>query len=274
MATKKLKKAATPVDQRETFVSLQQSFAENGVDVKEKIKTLYDLQKADSEIDKILQLRGELPTEVKALEDEVEGIKARIEKVNAEVQQMTDSINHEKENIVDCDNQIAKYQKQLDDIANSREYDSINKEIENETLLRQIAEKNIKDARMKIAESHDKTNALKDQLTVSEDSLAAKHKELDNIVESTAKEEARLRAIREKCAEKIDERTMSAYERIRASVKNHLAVVTVYNGDSCGGCFNVIPPQRLVDINDGDKLMICENCGRIIVSKALAEGEE
>ena len=198
MATKKLKKAATPVDQRETFVSLQQSFAENGVDVKEKIKTLYDLQKADSEIDKILQLRGELPTEVKALEDEVEGIKARIEKVNAEVQQMTDSINHEKENIVDCDNQIAKYQKQLDDIANSREYDSINKEIENETLLRQIAEKNIKDARMKIAESHDKTNALKDQLTVSEDSLAAKHKELDNIVESTAKEEARLRAIREK----------------------------------------------------------------------------
>lgn len=271
MATKKLKKAETPVDQRETFVSLQQSFAEGGVDVKEKIKTLYDLQKADTQIDKIIQLRGELPSEVTVLEEEVAGIKAKIDKVNAEVQTMTEAINHEKENIVDCDNRIAKYQKQLDDIANSREYDSISKEIENETLLRQIADKDIKEARLKIAESHDKTESLKDQLTVSEDSLKAKQKELETIVESTAKEEASLRSIREKCAGKIDARTMSAYERIRASVRNHLAVVTVYNGDSCGGCFSVIPPQRLVDISDGDKLMICENCGRIIVSNEIAE---
>ena len=86
------------------------------------------------------------------------------------------------------------------------------------------------------------------------------------IVESTSKEEKKLRAVREECAKKIDPRTMSAYDRIRASVHNHLAVVSVYNGDSCGGCFSTITPQRLVDIASNRKLIICEHCGRIIVN--------
>ena len=91
-------------------------------------------------------------------------------------------------------------------------------------------------------------------------------KELIQLVKETAKEEAVLRARREECAAKIDARTMSAYERIRESVHNHLAVVGIYNGDSCGGCFNTITPQRRVEIASNRKLIICEHCGRIIIN--------
>ena len=266
MATKKIKKVETPIDQRETFVSLQKNFADSEISVEEKLKTLYALQEADSAIDKIVQLRGELPAEVEALENEVADLKARLAQGTAVIEAYNQTIAENKQNIVDCDLQIEKYQKQLDEISNSREYDSINKEIENQGLLRQIAQKTINDTRAAIMERKEEQENLKDYISVRSEDLKAKKEELATIVESTSKEEEALKAKRDECASKIDPRTMSAYDRIRASVHNHLAVVSVYNGDSCGGCFNTITPQRLVDIASNKKLIICEHCGRIIVN--------
>ena len=266
MATKKIKKVETPIDQRETFVSLQKNFADSEISVEEKLKTLYALQEADSAIDKIVQLRGELPSEVEALEGEVVDLKARLAQGAAVIDAYNQTIAENKQNIVDCDLQIEKYQKQLDDISNSREYDSINKEIENQGLLRQIAQKTINDTRAAIMERKEEQESLKDYISVRSEDLKAKKEELATIVESTSKEEEALKAKRDECAAKIDPRTMSAYDRIRASVHNHLAVVSVYNGDSCGGCFNTITPQRLVEIASNKKLIICEHCGRIIVN--------
>jgi len=266
MATKKIKKVETPIDQRETFVSLQKNFADSEISVEEKLKTLYALQEADSAIDKIVQLRGELPAEVEALESEVAELKARLAQGAAVIDAYNQTIAENKQNIVDCDLQIEKYQKQLDDISNSREYDSINKEIENQGLLRQIAQKTINDTRAAIMERKEEQESLKDYISVRSEDLKAKKEELATIVESTSKEEEALKAKRDECAAKIDPRTMSAYDRIRASVHNHLAVVSVYNGDSCGGCFNTITPQRLVEIASNKKLIICEHCGRIIVN--------
>lgn len=266
MATKKIKKVETPIDQRETFVSIQKSFADSDITLEEKLRTLYDLQKADTEIDKIMHLRGELPAEVEALEEEIEGLKGRIAETNALIDSYNKSIAANKQKIVECDTEIAQYQKQLENIANSREFDSINKEIENQGLERQIAEKQIGEAKLRIGEAKGDIEDIKDRITIRTGDLEAKKEELAGIVDSTAKEESRLRTNREKCAAKIDARTMSAYERIRASVHNHLAVVTVYNNDACGGCFNTIIPQRLVDIASNRKLIICEHCGRIIVS--------
>ena len=266
MATKKIKKVETPIDQRETFVSLQKNFADSEISVEEKLKTLYALQEADSAIDKIVQLRGELPSEVEALENEIADLKARQAQDNAVIDAYNQTIADNKQNIIDCDLQIEKYQKQLEEISNSREFDSINKEIENQGLLRQIAMKTINDTKTAIAEKKEDIESLKDYISVRNEDLKAKKEELANIVESTAKDEKRLMAVREECASKIDARTMSAYERIRASVHNHLAVVPVYNEDSCGGCFNTITPQRLIDIESNKKLVICEHCGRIIVN--------
>ncbi|MBQ4286027.1 MAG: hypothetical protein II720_06120 [Bacteroidales bacterium] len=271
MATKKVKKVETPIDQRETFVSIQKSFAESEANVGEKLETLYQLQKADTAIDKILQLRGELPEEVETLEKEI----AQFEETNGRILQfidgMTQNIANCKQDIIDCDTMISKYQKQIENIANSREFDSLNKEIENQGLLRQIAEKHIGESKAKILEAKNDLEYNNDMISIRKADLEAKRSELENIASSTAKEEARLKAAREECAAKIDARTMSAYERIRASVKNHLAVVPVYNGNACGGCFNTIIPQRLVDIASGRKLVICEHCGRIIVSPEISQ---
>ena len=264
--TKKTTKVVTPIDERETFVSLQKQFAESEQSVEEKLKTLYHLQEADNEIEKLVQLRGELPAEVAALEAEVEAMKSKYAHIEEIVAGYQNSIEAAKDQIVEYDADIQKYQQQLENIANSREYDSINKELENQGLMRQIAEKNIGEARAAIEERRTDLEALADKISIREDDLAIKREELAGIVESTASQEAELQARRDTLAATVDERTMSAYNRIRASVHNHLAVVPVYNGDSCGGCFNTVTPQRLIDIASGKKLVICEHCGRIIVA--------
>ena len=263
---KKTKKIETPIDQRETFVSIQKSFADSDLSVAEKLKTLYALQQADTEIDKILQLRGELPMEVEALEAEIAELKAKSARIAELVEGYTMSITENKLAISELDAQIEKYKSQLDNVTNSREYDSLNKEIENQDLLRQIAEKNINETKERIFEKKNELEVIKEKTAVREEDLKAKNEELSTIVESTAKEEETLRAAREACAAKIDARTMSAYEHIRQSCNNHLAVVSVFNGDSCGGCFNTIAPQRLIDIASNRKMIVCEYCGRILVN--------
>ena len=264
--TPAVKKVEAPIDHRETFVSLQKSFADSDMPVEEKLKTLYALQEADSEIDKILQLRGELPAEVASLEEEIATMKERSAAISASVDQFNRNIAEAKLAIAGHESLIEKYQRQLETIQNSREYDSLNKEIENEELERQIGEKTITDTRVEIAAAKAELEEVKERLGIRTEDLKAKKAELDTIVEETAKEEAVLRARRDECAAKIDARTMSAYERIRASVHNHLAVVGIYNGDSCGGCFNTITPQRRVEISSNRKLIICEHCGRIIIN--------
>ena len=252
---KKTKKIETPIDQRETFVSIQKSFADSDLSVEEKLKTLYALQQADTEIDKILQLRGELPLEVEGLEHEIADLKAKTARINEMIDDAGKRILEYKHNIVECDAQLEKYKAQVDNVANSREYDSLNKEIENQGLLREIAEKNIYDTKDFIASKKQELESVKEKLAVKEEDLAAKKQELSTIVESTSKEEERLRAARQVCAEKIDARTMSAYERIRNSCNNHLAVVSVFNGNACGGCFNTIPPQRLKQEDDNLRIL-------------------
>ena len=263
---KKTKKIETPIDQRETFVSIQKSFADSDLTVSEKLATLYALQQADTAIDKILQLRGELPMEVENLETEIAELKAKAAHVNEMIEEYNKFITENKHNITECDAQIEKYKTQLENIANSREYDSLNKEIENQGYVRQIAEKNINETKERILEKKTELERIKDKLAVRTDDLKAKKEELSTIVESTVKEEEKLRANREACAAKIDARTMSAYDRIRQSCNNHLAVVSVFNNDSCGGCFNTIAPQRLIDIASNRKMIICEYCGRILVN--------
>ena len=263
---KKTKKFETPIDQRETFVSIRKSFADSDLSVSEKLKTLYVLQQADTEIDKILQLRGELPVEVENLETEIAELKAKAARLTEMIEEYNKFITENKHNITECDDQIERYRSQLENIANSREYDSLNKEIENQDLLRQIAEKNINETKERIFEKKNELEVVKEKIAVRTEDLKAKNEELATIVESTAKEEEVLRANRETCAAKIDARTMSAYEHIRQSCNNHLAVVSVFNGDSCGGCFNTIAPQRLIDIASNRKMIVCEYCGRILVN--------
>ena len=271
--TKKSTKPVAPVDERETFVSLQKTFAESEQSTQEKLKTLYELQEADIAIDKLVQLRGELPAEVAILEEELAGLHAKTERIAQLIEGYNQSIDAANKQIVELDGEIEKYRSQLENISNSREYDSINKELENQGLLRAIAEKNITEARAAIEERKVDQERIGDRILIREEDLRAKQEELAQIVDSTAKEEKALQTKRDALAAKIDERTLSAYERIRGNAHNHLAVVTLFPknedgtyGDACGGCFHTITPQRIIDIASGRKLVICEHCGRIIVN--------
>lgn len=263
---KTIKKHETPIDERETFVSLQKSFADSDLSVEEKLQVLYSLQQADNEIEKIKQLRGALPQEVAQIESELESYRAKIAHLEEVIEEYNNSMAASAQEIEEQNAEIAKFAAQLENISNSREYDSIQKDEENARLLLKIAEKHIGEARIAVAERREAIAEISDRIAIREEDLAAKQAELDGIAQSTADQEAELQAKRDAFAAKIDARTLSAYDRIRTSTHNHLAVVSVYNGDSCGGCFNTITPQRLVDIATGRKLVICEHCGRILVN--------
>lgn len=273
---KKKVNVPTPIDERETFVSLRKNFAENEQLVQEKLKTLYELQNTDIEIDKLLQLRGELPEEVSALESEVESLKTKKARMEEMIDGYNQGIENDKKHIDELDKEIEEYRKKLENISNSREYDSVNKELENQGLLRAISEKNIREAREAIDSRRQDIERIDDRISIREADLEAKRSELSTITESTAPQEKELVARREAFISKLDERTISAYERIRKSTHNHLAVVSLFPknedgtyGDACGGCFHTITPQRLIDIASGKKLVICEHCGRIIVNPEI-----
>lgn len=273
---KKKVNVPTPIDERETFVSLRKNFAENEQLAQEKLKTLYELQNTDIEIDKLLQLRGELPEEVSALESEVESLKTKKARMEEMIDGYNQGIENDKKHIDELDKEIEEYRKKLENISNSREYDSVNKELENQGLLRAISEKNIREAREAIDSRRQDIERIDDRISIREADLEAKRSELSTITEATAPQEKELVARREAFISKLDERTISAYERIRKSTHNHLAVVSLFPknedgtyGDACGGCFHTITPQRLIDIASGKKLVICEHCGRIIVNSEI-----
>ena len=190
--TKKTTKVAAPVDERETFVSLQKNFAESEQSTQEKLKVLYELQAADVAIDELVHLRGELPAEVSFLEEELSGLRAKSDRIGQLIEGYNQTIDACNKQIVELDAEIEKYRGQLENISNSREFDSINKELENQGLLRAIAEKNIREAREAIEDRKMERERLGDRILIREEDLKAKQEELATIVESTAKEEKAL----------------------------------------------------------------------------------
>ena len=272
MATKKkVNKIVTPIDQRETFVSLQKNMADtDSIAMEQKLHTLYRIQQTDTKIDKIYLLRGELPLEVQDLEDEIAGLQTRIANAKAEIKEIEKANAEHRHAIEESKHLMARYDAQRDNVKNNREYESITKEIEYQDLEQQVAEKKIRENDMLAEEKKQVIEEAQDALAHRESDLVEKRKELDTIVEETAKEEEELLKEREKLVGQIDERMMVAYSKVRANAHNKLAVVTVRR-DACGGCFNKIPPQRRLDIEESKKIIVCEYCGRILVSSSFEE---
>lgn len=241
--------------------------------IEEKIIALYELQKIDSKIDEINKLKGELPLEVQDLEDEVAGLQTRIENINAEVEELTQLTRQRKEEIEQSKSLILKYEEQSKNVRNNREFDSLNKEIEYQNLEIELSEKRLKEYAGEIKAKKKMAEDAQEIMNDRKIDLEAKRGELESIEEETAKEVEALRLQEEKAQGKIDGRLLNAYKRIRGNVRNGLGVVTVKR-DACGGCFNSIPPQRQFEIRQSKKIIVCEYCGRILVSDLLDQGEE
>ncbi|MEO6251800.1 MAG: C4-type zinc ribbon domain-containing protein [Ferruginibacter sp.] len=236
--------------------------------IEEKLSALVLLQKVDCKLDEIQILKGELPMEVKDLEDEIEGLHARQTRVEEEINGIQEFIAQKKEGIKDADALVKKYEKQSDNVKNNREFEAINKEIEMQTLEIKLCEKHIKDATEEIAEKARQLEIAKKAVANKEGHLVGKKGELEKIISETEKEEKHYNKDAENARKHADERLLTSYDRIRKNYRNGLAVVAVER-DSCGGCFHAIPPQKQSEIKLRKKIMVCENCGRILVDADL-----
>ena len=237
--------------------------------VEEKLKSLYELQTLHSEIDRIKTLRGELPLEVKDLEDEVAGLETRIEKFQETINVCRKDISSYNEEILVSRNKIERYKAQLDEVRNNHEFDKLNKEIEFNDLSIQALEKRIREANNTIARRTEEMEQCSENLDDRRKMLAEKKVELEDIVAETKQDEERLREKVKKVEALVDARLLQAFKRIRKNARNGLAVVYIQR-DACGGCFNRIPPQRQLDIKMRKKIIVCEYCGRILVDSELA----
>jgi len=236
--------------------------------VEEKLTSLVTLQKIESKLDEYKILKGELPMEVSDLEDEIQGLHSRQTRVEEEINGIQEFINTKKEAIKEAETLIKKYDKQSRNVKNSREFEAINKEIEMQQLEVKLAEKHIKDANAEIAEKVVLLEKAKKNIATKESVLKNKKDELDKIIATTEKEEKHFNKLSVEAREKVEPRLLHSYDRIRSNYRNGLAVVPVLR-DACGGCFNAIPPQRQSEIKQRKKIIVCENCGRILVDNEL-----
>jgi hypothetical protein len=234
----------------------------------EKLKALYHLQKIDSKIDEIKILKGELPMEVKDLEDEITGLKTRVEKFEDDIKEVETNIANRKNSIKESEALIKKYQKQQSNVKNNREYDALSKEIELQKLEIQLNEKRIKEAQDLIKQKTEVFEQSEKLIKTKEKELKVKKSDLEKIIEETEAEEKALQKKAKDAESKIEERLAVAYHRIRKNYKNGLAVVTV-DRNSCGGCYHAFPPQLILEIRQHKKITLCEHCGRILVGENI-----
>ena len=236
--------------------------------VEERLQNLYQLQSYLSEIDRIKTLRGELPNEVKDLEDEIIRYQTRLQKYQEEIKSLKDFVSKKNAEISEHKAKIAQYDEQINNVRNNREFSFLEKEKEFQGLEIELAEKNIKEANDKIEQKSQDVQNAQEGLVDNQHILEEKKKELESIVSETRLEEENIRLKVKELEQKIDDYTLAAFRRIRKNARNGLAIVTVQR-DACGGCFNRIPPQRQLEIKMHRKVIVCEYCGRIMVDGAL-----
>ena len=237
--------------------------------VEERLKALYQLQTTLSAIDEERALRGELPLEVQDLEDEIAGLTTRVEKIKNDIKEFEDAVKQKKAEIGEAQASVERYKAQLNDVKNNREYDTLSKEIEFQTLEIELCNKKIREANAKVEEKNADLKATEEQIADRRQALEEKKNELEEILDETRAEEERLKEKAKELEVKIEPRLLASFKRIRKNARSGLGIVYVQR-DACGGCFNKIPPQRQLDIRMHKKIIVCEYCGRILIDPELA----
>ncbi len=232
--------------------------------IPEKLKGLYELQLIDSQLDGIEILKGELPMEVRDLEDEIIGLETRISNLKDSIEDLEKDISKLEGNIQESKSLIERYDSQLNNVKNNREYEALTKELELQKLDIRLFEKRIGEQRANIEVKTSSLTNTEERLETKKTDLEAKKVELEKIIEKTEKTEEKLKRKTERARKKIEDRLLKSYDKIRTNYRNGLAVVSVER-DSCGGCFNKIPPQIQLEITQRKKIQACEHCGRVLV---------
>ncbi|MDR6560393.1 MULTISPECIES: C4-type zinc ribbon domain-containing protein [unclassified Arcicella] len=231
--------------------------------IAQKLEALLKLQNIDSALDGIKKMRGDLPEEVRDLEDEVAGIETRISKFNKEIAILEEDITKNRNAKKEAEKLVNKYKDQQMNVRNNREYDAISKEIELQQLEMELADKRTREFEFKILNKKDDVSETETRLNTRKKDLDAKRKELSVLIAESEEDEQKLMSNREKAVKFVEERLLRPYDKLRGNYPNGLAVVLVKRG-ACGGCFSAVPPQRQADIKDKKRIIVCEHCGRIL----------
>ena len=242
--------------------------AKNDMPIADRLKQLYKLQIIDSQVDEIEILKGELPMEVNDLEDEVAGLQTRTGKLDQQIKDMEAEISQHKANIKESQALIEKYDKQMTNVKNNREYEALSKELEMQKLEIQLSEKKMREMDVLKEAKVETLTATQERVNTKQADLKVKKDELEGIIAKTEKEEADLKKKSDNAKKKIADRLLKAYIKIRESYRNRLAVVPITRS-SCGGCFNYIPPQMQLEIALHKKVVACEHCGRILIDNSI-----
>ncbi|MGE5679774.1 MAG: zinc ribbon domain-containing protein [Bacillota bacterium] len=237
-----------------------------------RLKTLYELQLIDDQLDELEQLRGDLPAAVNELRNRIDSLTDQINDKKKEQENSTTTRMHNEEEVERLKSNQKKFKAQLYQVRNNKEYDALTKEIDHsdEDITRleaqsQALEEIIQKLKIEIDEIHPQIDTLKSELEVKE-------AELKEIIKANEKEEVKLQAKRQQVEAAVKKPDYASYMRIRKA-KGGQAVATIRRS-ACSGCHNVVPPQRQLEIRQNKRLYNCEYCGRILVSAEIAEQVE
>ncbi|GAB3763953.1 zinc ribbon domain-containing protein [Spirosoma pomorum] len=230
--------------------------------IAQKLDALLKLQSLDSQLDELIKIRGSLPEEVRDLEDDIAGFETRIGKFQSEIKTLEEEVERNRVAKKDAEKLITKYKDQQMNVRNNREFDAISKEIELQSLEIELAEKRTNESQFRVRGKEEEIKTTQAALNERKEDLKAKKQELDQITSESQEEEKEIIKQRDEQSTTIESRLLNSYNKIRGNALNGLAVVMVKRG-ACGGCFNVVPPQRQADIKDKKKIIVCEHCGRI-----------
>lgn len=246
------------------------------ITVEQKLKLIYKVQVIDSRLAEVENLKGELPLEVRDLRDEIEGLYKRLEKLTEEKKRLEKELSNEQNKKEDLKIKLQKLEEKIKNVTTSKEYNALEKQIEDQKLDIDLAEKHIAELTQEIQVLGEKIEATQEKIQELQKKLEEKEKELESVIAETEKEENFLKELRTKAVEdviKVEERLYRAYERIKNKYKNRRAVVT-FERSACGGCYMWVPPQRQLEVRKRDAIYTCENCGRIFIDEELAHDVE
>jgi predicted nucleic acid-binding Zn-ribbon protein len=237
--------------------------------LEEKLSKLYALQKVDSSLDELEEMKGDLPAEVADLEAHMNEQENRVQELETTIKQAV--VDRDKADLetVSLREKIEKYKTQQYQVKSNRQYDALSREIDAAQEMISQHERNVETLEGKMTVAREDLEKAKAQIEGISKELNEKRQELEDVSKSNEDEELRLKHNREKLIVRIDRSDLALYERIRKA-KGGLAVVPVKR-NACGGCYNAVPPQKVLELRRNNKIYTCEHCGRILVSDEIVE---
>lgn len=231
-----------------------------------QLRALIRLQHIDTLIDQVIKERGDLPEEIRDLEDETAGLQTRIDNITQEQETVDLKRRRSEFDIQDAEQLIKKYEEQQMQVRNNREYDALTKEIEAQRERINEGQGYIESTSTTLEEFMAAIEDANERLAEVQELLTSKQQQLEEVLATTEQKQSTLQERRSEAEGQVDSRYLRAYSRLRKRLRDGRAVIMLQRGAASGFA---VPPQRQVEIRQRNRIVACEHTGRIIVDSEL-----